>query len=71
MIIYANGTLKATDVNGNTQNIGVVGPQQDELKTSDLNQQDILENIVKELKMMNLHLALMTDVDIDRETVEV
>ena len=71
MIIYANGVVRATDVDGNTQSIGVVGAQQDELKMSDLNQQDMLTNIIKELKIMNTHLSLMTDVSIGREDVEV
>lgn len=71
MIVYSGFRLKATDVDGNTQNIGVVGAQQDELKTSDLYQQDMLTNVIKELKIMNVHLALMTDTSLDREEVEV
>lgn len=71
MIVYANGAVKGTDVDGDTQNIGVAGAAQDELKTSDLYQQDVLTNVVKELKIMNTHLALMTDVSVDREDVEV
>ena len=71
MIIYSGSIVKGTDVDGNTQNIGVVGAQQDELKISDLNQQDMLTNIIKELKIMNVHLELMTDTSIDREEVEV
>lgn len=71
MIIYSGSIVKGTDVDGNTQNIGVVGAQQDELKISDLNQQDMLTNIIKELKIMNMHLALMTDISLNREEVEV
>lgn len=71
MIIYSGSIVKGTDTEGNTQNIGVVGAQQDELKISDLNQQDMLTNIIKELKIMNMHLALMTDISLNREEVEV
>jgi len=33
MIIYANGKVKATDVDGSTQDIGAVGAEQENLLT--------------------------------------
>lgn len=61
MIIYANGKVKATAVDGKTQDVGISGPKQDELKTSNLEQKDLLLNILNELKKNNLYMSLMTD----------
>ena len=55
MIIYSNGKVIATDPEGNTQDIGVVGAEQDELKVSDHNQSNILNKILKQIKITNLH----------------
>ena len=61
MIVYANGKVLATDTDGDTQSIGVVGAVQDELKTSDHEQENILSKILKELKKNNLHMSILTD----------
>ena len=61
MIVYANGKVLATDTEGDTQSIGVVGADQDELKTSDHEQENILLKILKELKKNNLHMSILTD----------
>ena len=37
---------------------------------SDYDSQDILRSILKELKIMNLHLSLLTDSTIRKEEVE-
>lgn len=71
MIIYANGSLKATDIDGNTQNIGVVGADQDEIKVSDHEQENLLRNILKEMKKMTLHLSIINDMDIQNKDVEI
>jgi len=71
MIVYANGRLTAIDVEGNTQDIGVVGPEQDTLKVSDDESKDLLYAIIKELKMLNLHMASITDLIITSSEVEV
>lgn len=71
MIVYANGKVLATDTEGDTQSIGVVGTGQDELKTSDHEQENILSKILKELKMNNLYMSLLTDANIRNSDVEV
>ncbi len=71
MIIYANGSLKATDINGNTQNIGVVGAEQDEIKVSDHEQENLLRSILKEMKKMTFHLSIINDMYIENKDVEI
>ena len=61
MIIYANSRAIATDTEGDTQSIGVTGPEQDEIKVSDHEQENILSKILKELKKNNLHMSILTD----------
>lgn len=61
MIVFAGSRLKATDNDGNTQSLGVIGPEQDELKVADDINRELLYNIIKELKIMNYHMSLMTD----------
>ena len=41
-----------------------------ETRTSDDNVQELLEQILKELKKMNYHLSLMTDTNIRDQEVE-
>ena len=71
MIIYANGRLTATDLDGNTQPISVIGAEQDTLKVADDESRDLLYSVIKELKILNLHMSFITDNVIDREDVEV
>jgi len=71
MIVYANGRLTATDLDGNTQPISVIGVEQDTLKVADDEARDLLYNVIKELKILNLHMSVITDNTIDREEVEV
>ena len=71
MIVYANGKVLATDTDGNTQSIGVVGAEQDELKISDHEQENLLSKILKELKKNNLYMSLLTDTNIKNSDVEV
>lgn len=71
MIIYANGKLKATDTDGNTQDIGVVGVEQDEIKVSDHEQENLLVSILKELKKMTMHFSIMNDIIIENRDLEV
>jgi len=61
MIVFAGSRLKGTDNDGNTQSIGVIDQTQDTLKTGDDINRELLYNIIKELKIMNYHLSLMTD----------
>ena len=71
MIIYANGKLKATDADGNTQDIGVVGVEQDEIKVSDHEQENLLRSILKELKKMTIHFSVINDMVIENKDLEV
>jgi len=43
---------------------------QREVITSDDNTQDLLEQILKELKKLNLHLSLLTDENITNKEIE-
>jgi hypothetical protein len=72
MIVYAagSGKLKATDTNGNTKDIGVVGEYQDTIKVSDVETSQYLYEVLKQLKIMNIHLSNMTDMDIEKADIE-
>jgi hypothetical protein len=69
MIIYANGKVLGTDPDGNTSEVGVTGPTGDELKVSNIDSQELLSKIWKELKKLNIHLSLVTDVALTNEDV--
>ena len=71
MIVYANGKMIATDRDGNTQNISISGPEQDEVRVSDFEQENLLNSILKELKKMNIHFSIINDMFIKNEDVEV
>jgi len=73
MIVFAgssSSTLKATDTNGNTKSIGVIGENQDTLKVGDLETSVYLYEILKQLKIMNIHLSNMTDMGIEKSDIE-
>lgn len=61
MIVFAGSRLKATDNDSNTQSLKVIDTTQDTLKTGDDINRELLYNIVRELKIMNYHMSLMTD----------
>ena len=71
MIVYANGRVRATDDLGDTQDITAQGPDSDELKVSDDESRDYLHSVVKELRILNLHMSKLTDMNITRQDVEV
>lgn len=71
MIVYTNGKVIATDTEGNTQSIGVIGTEQDELKVADHEQENLLSKILKELKINNFHMSLLTDINIENSDIEV
>jgi hypothetical protein len=71
MIVYASGKVLGTDGDGDTQEITAQGPESDELKVSDNEARDYLHSIIKELRILNLHMSLMTDQHINRQDVEV
>jgi hypothetical protein len=70
MIIYANGKVLGTDTAGDTQPITAQGPEVDELKVSDMETRTHLNNIIKELKILNLHMAILNDTNISRSDVK-
>ena len=71
MIVYANGKVKGTDDLCDTQDITAHGPDSDELKVSDNESRDSLHSIIKELRILNLHMSMLTDEYITRQDVEV
>lgn len=70
MIVYASPRAQGTDEDGNTWPISVVGAAQNELRTADEDQRDLLTSLLKEMKIMNIHLASITSMYIDREEIE-
>lgn len=72
MIVHASPVTQGVDVDGNTEKIGAIGAAADELRVNDMDQTDYLDEILKQLKIMNIHLSQMTDMQIDKqELVEV
>ena len=71
MIVYANGRVIGTDIDGNAQFVSIIGAEQDTLKAADDESRTLLAAIIKELKITNLHLSLITDNVIERIDVEV
>lgn len=72
MIVYSGSRLKATDIDGNTQSLSIVaaGEAKDQLKVADEETRDLLHNILKELRIMNIHLSIATDINIDKSVVD-
>lgn len=71
MIVYANGKTLGTDADGNVTSIGAIEPGLDTLKVGDMETRELLYKVIKELKILNLHMSYMTDLVIDKEEVEV
>lgn len=71
MIVYANSTIIATDTEGDAQKIGVAGPEQDELKVTSFEQENLLTGILRELKKINIHFGIINNTFIENEDVEV
>lgn len=70
MIVYSGSRLKATDNDGNTQSLGIIDASQNTLKVGDDINRELLYNIIKELKIMNYHMSLMTDIIITERDVK-
>ena len=70
MIIYSGSRLKATDSDGNTQAVGVIDIEQNSLKVGDDINRELLYNIIKELKILNYHMSIMTDISINYQDIE-
>lgn len=64
MIIYSRTSL-AQDTEGNLTRLKTVGPQQDEVKTSDQVNNQYLEMIYEQLKVLNFQMATLTENQID------
>ena len=61
MIVFSGSRLKATDNDGNTQPIKVIGPEQDTLKVGSDELNMLIGHMIKELRILNLHMAIITD----------
>lgn len=70
MIVFAGSRLKGTDSEGNTQSIRVVGAESDTLKVADFSTNTLLHNILKELRLLNLHMENITELRLGKEDME-
>lgn len=64
MIIYSRTAL-AQDVDGNLTKLTTVGPEQDSVKTTDQNNNELLREILNQLKVLNFQIATITENEID------
>lgn len=64
-----NLDVEIKDSDGNP--VDHVGINSDTLKVSDGDLFCLMTEVLKELKIMNIHLSIMTDVCVDQEEVEV
>lgn len=69
MIVFSGSRLKATDSDGNTKSISVIDAEQDTLKVGDDEQREYLTKILKELKILNLQMSLITDNFIEHKDI--
>ena len=61
--------LHGKDPDGTAQPVGIQGVENDEVKISDIELEDLLDEIIKEMKIMNLHMAIITDIYIRDEDI--
>jgi len=54
--------IHGKDPDGDAQPAGITGPENDQLKIISIESEDILDQIIKELEKINLHMSLITDV---------
>lgn len=72
MIVYASPVTQGVDIDGNTEKVSVVGAEKNELRVSDIDQADYLYEILVQLRIMNIHLSSLSDMQIDKkELIEV
>lgn len=60
MIIYSRTAL-AQDVYGNLTRLTTSGPEQDEVKVADQNANENLNEVVKQLRILNFQMATITE----------
>ena len=61
--------LHGKDPDGTAQPVGIQGVENDELKIIDIEAEDLLDEIIKELKKTNLHMAILTDIYLRDEDI--
>ena len=54
--------LHGKDPDETAQPVGIQGTENNELKTSDIELEDLLDQVIKEMQIMNMHMALITDI---------
>ena len=64
MIIYSRTAL-ATDAEGNLTRLKTVGAKNDAVKTYDENFAETMDEILNQLRIMNFHLGLITENQIE------
>lgn len=64
MIVYSRTSL-AQDIDGNLTRLTTIGPELDEVKTSDQTNNQYLEMIYEQLKVLNFQIATITENQIE------
>jgi len=70
MIVYASPRSQGVDVDGNTHAVSIIGSELDTLKVGDLSSSTYLGKILKQLKIMNIHMSSLTDMVIENSDIE-
>lgn len=68
MILYSTNAIK--NANNESAHLKVTGPEQDELKTYDVSNEILLRKIVDQLQVMNMHLSVLSDNQIEESDLE-
>lgn len=68
MILYSTNSIKNAE--NKSAHLKVTGPEQDELKTYDTQNEILLRKIVDQLQVMNTHLSIISDNQIDEADLE-
>lgn len=68
MILYSTNAIK--NANDESAHLKVTGPEQDELKTYDITNEILLRKIVDQLQIMNTHLSILSDNEINESDLD-
>ena len=68
MILYSTNSIKNAD--GESSHLIVSGSQQTELKTYDTNNEILLRKIINQLQITNMHLSILSDIEISDADLE-
>lgn len=68
MILYSTNSIKNAE--NESAHLKVTGPEQDELKTYDIQNEILLKKIVDQLEVMNTHLSIISDNHIEEADLD-